>query len=86
MFPVCFGVHPSLQLSVFDLPWTPRPKAHGCRESLPVLGFNLLEFFFDRAVDFGRFFAKVPEFAKSGHPRLAARVVGPKLISDGLGN
>ena len=39
-----------------------------------------------KSVDSGGFLAKVPEFAKSGHPRLAARLVGPKLISDGLGN
>lgn len=40
-----------------------------------VLDFDLLEFFFDEAVDFGGLPTQVPELAEGSHPRPAAAVV-----------
>src|SRR5215472_14279511 len=59
-------------------------KAHSCPRSQPILGLDLLEFFFDNAVDPGGSLAQVPELAESSHPRLAAAVVSPEFVSESL--
>jgi hypothetical protein len=46
-----------------------RLKEHWCPKSNPVLGFDLFEFLFDDAVDFGGILAQMPKLTESLHPR-----------------
>src|SRR5450755_691823 len=71
------------------MPARPLPglRVHSYPESQPILGVDLLELCFDRAVDFARFLAQVPKPAERRHPGCFACLgVGNQLLPYSLGN